>query len=110
MPSLSISTARTSDMEETTPPRLEQIVNRLKQIHKETKERNPQGFMDELDMRLSVHMMEIANEMDCSVIILDGPSRHFIYNFTEIDDEVVEKHVNERGSDSITIDFENHFD
>ena len=68
--------------------------------------------MDELDMRLTVHMMDIAKEMNCSVIEefkpLKGP--HFIFNFTWYEDEVIERHLEKKGIDSLTIDLTNHFD
>ena len=105
---LSISIARTSETKETNPTRIEQVVNRLKEIHAETKKRNPNGFMDELDSRLDVHMMDIANEKGWSVIILEN--RHYVFNVTPYADEDVAKVVKETGTDSLTIDFRNHFD
>ena len=108
MSSLSISVARTSEIEETNPPRFQQVVNRLKEIHAETKKRNPKGYMDELDLRLDVHMMDIANEKGWSLIILED--RHYVFNITPYSDEDVARIVKERGVDSHTIDFRNHFD
>ena len=108
MGNLSISIARTSEIEETNPPRFQQVMNHLKEIHAETKKRNPKGYMDELDMRLEVHMMDIADEMGCSLIVLED--RHFVFNITQYADEDVVKVVKERGVDSVTIDFRNQFE
>ena len=80
----------------------------MKEIHAETKKRNPKGYMDELDMRLDVHMMDIANEKGWSVIILED--RHYVFNITQYSDEDVAKIVKEQGVDHLTIDFTNQFD
>ena len=64
--------------------------------------------MDELDLRLDVHMMDIADEKGWSVIILED--RHYVFNITPYSDEDVARIVQERGVDSHTIDFRNHFD
>ncbi len=71
--------------------------------------------MDELDLRLDVHMMDIANEKGWSVIILHHRSnqlqnRHYVFNVTQYSDEDVARIVKERGVDTHTIDFRNHFD
>lgn len=107
MVSLSISIVCTRNQGDTRP-RYENVMNRLKQIHTETRERNPKGFMDELEMRLGVHMMDIAAEMACTVIMVED--MHFVFNFTGYDDEDVEKVVKQKGTaNSLTIDFREHF-
>jgi predicted enzyme involved in methoxymalonyl-ACP biosynthesis len=108
MATLSISVARTSEMEEPNPSIITQIVNRLKEIHAETKKRNPKGYMDEMDMRLEVHMMDIAEEKGWSVIALED--KHFVFNLTQYADEDVVKVMEEKGSDSLTIDLSGTFD